>query len=171
MSLSAAGQAVSTADLLDSHEVLLSNGTLRVATPMLRSYGGRRSFHGSIATLKLFEDNSFVRKTLEAPGNGRVLVVDGGGSLRRALVGDQLALLAGKNGWNGIVVYGCIRDSRAIAGINLGVFALATHPLKTVKKNVGEADVPVTFAGVTFIPGQYLYADEDGLLVSSIALI
>jgi len=159
-----------TADLLDNHEELLSNGTLRVAAPMFRSFGGRRSFHGQIATLKLFEDNSLVRKALDQPGNGRVLVIDGGGSLRCALVGDQLALLAGRNGWNGIVVYGCIRDSRAIAGMDLGVLALATHPLKTVKKNVGDADVAVSFASVTFVPGQYLYADEDGLLVSAIAL-
>ncbi|MFA7278519.1 MAG: ribonuclease E activity regulator RraA [Sterolibacterium sp.] len=164
-------ESLPTADLLDSHEPLLNNGTLRVATPMFRSYGERRSFHGQIATLKLFEDNSLVRKALEQPGTGRVLVIDGGGSLRCALVGDQLALLAVRNGWNGIIVYGCIRDSRAIAGMNLGVFALATHPLKTVKKNVGDADVSVSFANVTFVPGQYLYADEDGLLVSTAALI
>lgn len=164
-------ESLPTADLLDSHEAMLSDGTLRVAAPMFQSYGGRRSFHGLIATLKLFEDNSLVRKALEQPGEGRVLVIDGGGSLRCALVGDQLALLAVKNGWNGIVVYGCIRDSRAIAGMNLGVFALATHPLKTVKKNIGDAEISVSFAGVTFVPGQSLYADEDGLLVSTTALI
>ena len=160
-----------TADLLDNHEALLNDGTLRVAMPMFQSYGGRRSFHGRIATLKLYEDNSLVRKALEQPGNGRVLVVDGGGSLRCALVGDQLALLACNNDWRGIVVYGCIRDSRAIAEMNLGVFALATHPLKSVKKNVGDIDLKISFAGVAFVPGEYLYADEDGLLVSSIALI
>ncbi|MCX7171132.1 MAG: ribonuclease E activity regulator RraA [Proteobacteria bacterium] len=159
-----------TADLLDSHEDQLRSGSLRVAEPIFRSYGGRRSFHGPIATLKLFEDNSLVRKALKQPGNGRVLVIDGGGSLRCALVGDQLAQLAVSHAWAGIVVYGCIRDSRAIAGMNLGVFALATHPLKTVKKNVGDAGIPVSFAGVGFLPGQFLYADEDGLIVSATAL-
>jgi regulator of ribonuclease activity A len=100
------------------------------------------------------------------PGEGRVLVIDGGGSLRRALVGDQLAALGVKNGWAGIVVYGCIRDSRAIGEMDIGVFALDTHPMKTRKKNVGDADMPVTFGGVTFNPGEWLYADEDGVIVS-----
>lgn len=154
------------ADLCDRHEDQLRASTLRVVAPMFRSYGGRQAFHGPIATLKLFEDNSFVRKALEQPGNGRVLVIDGGGSLRRALVGDQLAALGVKNGWAGIVVYGCIRDSAAIGAMDIGVFALATHPQKTDKKNVGEIDVAVTFGGVTFRAGQWLYADSDGVLVA-----
>jgi regulator of ribonuclease activity A len=115
-------------------------------------------------------DLSLVRKALESPGDNRVLVIDGGGSLRRALVGDQLAALGVKNGWAGVVVYGCIRDSRAIAGMDIGVFAVDTHPMKTVKKNVGEADIPVNFGGVTFTPGEWLYADEDGVIVSATAL-
>ena len=160
-----------TADLLDAHEDQLLNGHLRVAAPIFRSFGGLHSFHGQIATLKLFEDNSLVRKALEQAGNGRVLVVDGGGSLRCALVGDQLAKLAVNHGWAGMVVYGCIRDSRAIAGMDIGVFALAVHPLKSVKRNVGETDIPLSFAGVTFVPDQFLYADEDGLIVSTAALI
>lgn len=160
----------STADLCDQHEELIRAGHLRVVAPMFRSYGSRPAFAGRIATLKLFEDNSFVRKALEQPGEGRVLVIDGGGSLRRAVVGDQLAALGVKNGWQGIVAYGCIRDSAAIAGMDLGVFALATHPQKTDKKNVGEADVPVTFGGVTFKPGEWLYADADGVLVADQAL-
>lgn len=151
-----------TTDLCDANE-----GKVRVVAPMFRSYGGRKAFCGPIATLKLFEDNGLVRKALEQPGNGRVLVIDGGGSLRCALVGDQLAALGVKNGWNGIVVYGCIRDSRAIGGMDIGVFALATHPQKTVKKNQGDADVPVCFGGVTFQPGEWLYADEDGVIVSA----
>lgn len=155
-----------TADLLDQNEAGLNDGSVRVVSPMFRSFGGRSSFAGAIATLKLFEDNGLVRKALESPGEGRVLVVDGGGSLRRALVGDQLALLGVKNGWAGIVVYGCIRDSKAIGGMDIGVFALATHPQKTLKKNQGDADIPVTFGGVTFTPGEYLYADEDGVVVS-----
>ena len=159
-----------TADLLDAHEDLLRDGKLRVVEPLFRCYGGKQAFHGAISTLKLFEDNSLVRKALGQPGLGRVLVIDGGGSLRCALVGDQLAQLAVSNAWAGIVVYGCIRDSRAISGMDLGVMALATHPLKTVKRNIGDADIAVTFGGVTFRQGQYLYADEDGVIVSDQAL-
>jgi regulator of ribonuclease activity A len=154
-----------TTDLCDAHE-----DKVHVVAPMFCSYGGKTSFHGPMATLKLFEDNSFVRKALESPGQGRVLVIDGGGSLRRALVGDQLAELGVKNGWAGIVVYGCIRDSAAIGRMPIGVFALATHPLKTEKRNVGQADITVTFGGVSFTPGHWLYADADGVIVSDSAL-
>lgn len=160
-----------TADLCDQHEGLLGEGRLRVAAPVFRSYGGRRSFCGPIVTLKLFEDNSLVRSTLETPGAGRVLVVDGGGSERCALVGDQLALLGVRNTWAGILVNGCIRDSRAISAMEIGVLALATHPQKSVKRGIGEAEVPVSFAGVTFRPGEFLYADDDGVLVSPHPLI
>ncbi|QID18643.1 RraA family protein [Nitrogeniibacter mangrovi] len=155
-----------TADLCDTHDQ-----AVRVVEPMFRSFGGKSAFHGPITTLKLFEDNTLVRSTLETPGNGRVLVIDGGGSKRYAMVGDQLGVLAVKNGWAGIVVYGCIRDSKAIGGMDVGVFALGTHPRKTVKKGVGDTDVPVTFGGVTFTPGEYLYADEDGVIVSATALL
>lgn len=154
-----------TTDLCDANE-----DKVRVVEPMFSSFGGRPSFFGRIATLKLFEDNSLVRKALESPGDARVLVIDGGGSLRRALVGDQLAALGVKNGWAGIVVYGCIRDSRAIGEMDIGVFALDTHPMKTVKKNVGDADIPVSFGGVTFVPGEWLYADEDGVILSAMAM-
>jgi regulator of ribonuclease activity A len=154
-----------TTDLCDAHE-----DKVRVVEPMFNSFGGKAAFYGQIATLKLFEDNSLVRKAVESPGNGRVLVIDGGGSLRRALVGDQLAALAVKNAWAGIVVYGCIRDSRAIGEMDIGVLALDTHPMKTLKQNVGDADLPVTFGGVTFIPGEWLYADEDGMIVSTHAI-
>ncbi len=160
-----------TADLLDSNEDKLRAGSVRVVTPMFRSFGGRHTFFGPISTLKLFEDNGLVRKALESPGNGRVLVIDGGGSLRRALVGDQLAQLGVYNGWAGIVAYGCIRDSKAIGQMDLGVLALATHPQKTEKKNQGEVDIPVAFGGVSFVPGQYLYADEDGVIVSECSLL
>ena len=152
---------IQTTDLCDANEDKVS-----VVSPMFRSFGGRSAFGGPITTLKLFEDNALVRKTLETAGEGRVLVIDGGGSMRCALVGDQLAELGVRNGWGGIVVYGCIRDSKAIGGMNIGVFALGTHPRKTVKRNTGETDLPVTFGGVTFIPGHYLYADEDGVIVS-----
>lgn len=159
-----------TADLLDAHEDKVKLDQLRVVVPMFKSYGKRSAFHGPISTLKLFEDNSLVRKAVEQPGNARVLVIDGGGSMRCALVGDQLAQLAVDNGWSGVVVYGCIRDSRAIAGMEIGMRALGTHPLKTVKRNTGEIDVPVCFGGVRFVPGQELYADEDGIIVSVAAL-
>ena len=151
-----------TTDLCDTHE-----GKVRVAAPIFRSFGGKTAFYGPIATLKLYEDNGLVRQLLGTPGNGRVLVVDGGGSLRRALLGDQLAELAVSNGWAGLVIWGCIRDSKAIGAMDLGVFALATIPLKTVKKNLGEIDVPVSFAGIDFNPGEWLYADEDGIIVSA----
>lgn len=154
-----------TADLCDAHDQ-----AVRVVEPMFRSFGGKSAFRGAIATLKVFEDNSLVRATLETAGNGRVLVVDGGGSMRCAMVGDQLGVLAVNNGWAGIVVYGCIRDSKAIGAMDVGLFALGTHPRKSVKKGVGEADVPVSFGGVTFNPGDYLYADEDGVIVSAAAL-
>jgi regulator of ribonuclease activity A len=154
-----------TTDLCDAHE-----DKVRVAAPIFRSFGGKPAFHGQIATLKLFEDNGLVRQTLDTPGNGRVLVVDGGGSLRRALLGDQLAALAVKNGWAGLVIWGCIRDSKAIGAMDLGVFALGTIPLKTLKKNLGDAELPVSFAGIEFNPGEWLYADEDGLIVSATPL-
>ncbi|NMG76638.1 ribonuclease E activity regulator RraA [Aromatoleum diolicum] len=157
---------IQTADLCDAHE-----GKLRVVSPMFRSYGGRTAFGGQIATLKVFEDNSLVRTALESPGHDKVLVVDGGGSMRCALVGDQLALLGVKNGWAGVIVYGCIRDSKAIGTMDLGVFALGTHPQKSIKKGAGDANIAVSFGAVTFAPGQYVYADEDGVVVSETALL
>jgi len=158
--------AIQTADLCDANEDNVS-----VVAPMFRSFGGRSAFGGPISTLKLFEDNALVRTALASPGNGRVLVIDGGGSQRCALVGDQLGELGVKNGWAGVVVYGCIRDSKMLGGMDLGVFALGTHPRKSIKRNVGEVDIPVTFGGVTFVPGHYLYADEDGVIVSAEALL
>jgi regulator of ribonuclease activity A len=163
--------ALLTTDLLDNHESLLQQETLRVVAPMFQRYGGKTAFAGSIVTLKLFEDNSLVRAVLGEPGAGKVLVVDGGGSLRCALLGDQLAEMAVKNGWEGVVVYGCIRDSAAINALPLGVRALNTHPLKTEKKNVGERDVPVSFGGVILKPGEWLCADEDGVIVSAQPLV
>ena len=163
--------ALLTTDLLDNNEALIQQEQLRVIAPMFQRYGGKTAFVGQIVTLKLFEDNSLVRAVLGEPGAGKVLVVDGGGSMRCALLGDQLAEMAVKNGWEGVVVYGCIRDSAAINGLALGVRALNTHPLKTVKKNVGERDVNVTFGGVTLKPGEWLCADEDGVIVSTTSLV
>ncbi|MCY4641728.1 MAG: ribonuclease E activity regulator RraA [Gammaproteobacteria bacterium] len=152
---------IHTADLCDANESSVS-----VAEPLFRDFGGLVSFYGKISTVKCFEDNSLVREALKGPGAGHVLVVDGGGSTRRALVGDILAQSGADNHWAGIVVYGCIRDSGIIATIKIGCKAVATVPLKTEKKGAGEKDVPVHFANVDFIPGQFLYADEDGIIVS-----
>ncbi len=138
---------------------------MRVANPMFRDYGGRRHFHGPVTTVKLFEDNVLVREALSQPGEGGVLVVDGGGSMRCALLGDNLAALGRENGWSGVVVYGCVRDRVELAAIEIGVKALNTHPRKSVKKGAGERNVSVTFAGITIQPGEWLYADEDGIVV------
>jgi len=151
-----------TADLCDSFP-----DRVAVARPVLRDFGGARSFHGAIATVQCFEDNSLVRKTLESDGRGRVLVVDGGGSMRRALLGDQLAELAIRNHWSGVVINGCIRDSAVIGTLPLGVKALGTHPLKSEKKDRGKVNLPVYFAEIEFTPGAWLYADEDGVVVAA----
>ena len=149
-----------TADLYDIHEE-----ALQVCSPVFRHFGGHRAFHGPIATLKCFEDNSRVRELLGQPGQGRVLVVDAGGSLRCAMLGDQLARLAVDNGWAGVVMYGCIRDAVEIGQMPVGVMALATHPRKSVKRGVGEVGGSVAFAGVSFRPDAWLYADEDGIVI------
>ncbi len=155
-----------TADLCDRFDA-----EVRVVSPGFRDYGGLVCFSGRIATVKVHEDNSLVRAALETAGEGRVLVVDGGGSLRCALVGDVLAGLAHDHGWAGLLVYGCIRDAAAIAGVPIGLKALGTHPRKSVKKGWGDRDIPVTFSGVTFIPGNHLYADPDGIVVASRPLV
>ena len=157
--------AFKTPDLCDEFEAELGK-TVRVVAPIFQRYGGRTTFSGQIVTLKIFEDNSLVREAFAEDGKGKVLVIDGGGSMRCALVGDQLAILAHKNGWEGVVVYGCIRDSADINSIDMGVRALNTHPQKSIKKGVGDRDIAVTFGGVTFNPGEFLYADDDGVLVS-----
>lgn len=153
-------ETTKTTDLCDAHPEIV-----RVADPIFRAYGGKPDFGGPIATLKVHEDNALVRATLEQLGGGRVLVIDGGGSLRRALVGDQLGALAVRNGWAGIVVHGCIRDSADLASIAIGIRALATHPMRSEKRGHGTSGEPVTFAGVTFRPGERLYADADGIVV------
>jgi len=139
---------------------------VRILEPMLGNFGGRERFFGQIVTIKAFEDNSLVREQVALPGEGRVLVVDGGGSMRRAMLGDMLAEKASANGWAGIIIYGCIRDVNAIADLDIGVQALGAHPLKTDKKGVGELNVVVRFGGVDFVPGEYCYADNNGVLVS-----
>lgn len=154
-----------TADLCDEFGT-----SVQVAEPIFQDFGGIEAFSGQIATLKVFEDNVLVRQELELEGDGRVLVVDGGASTWCALTGDRLAQLAYDNGWSGLVINGCIRDSAEIAKIHIGLKALHTVPRKSRKEGKGERSIPVKFAGITFHPGHYLYADEDGLIVSPQAL-
>lgn len=151
----------STPDLCDLYPALV-----RIAEPLFRNYGGRRSFGGEVVTIRCFEDNSFVKETAGKPGQGKVMVVDGGGSVRKALLGDLIAETAFKNGWEGLIIYGAVRDVDAIESLDLGVMAIASIPLRTERKGLGEMNVPVTFAGVTFSPGEYVYADSTGILVS-----
>jgi regulator of ribonuclease activity A len=152
---------LSTPDLCDQFP-----DDVRVLAPMFNSYGGVAAFGGEIVTVKCFEDNSLVKEELAKPGTGKVLVVDGGGSLRKALLGDLIAASAVKNGWAGVVIHGCIRDVDAIRVMSLGVQALNTIPLKTEKRGIGDLNVPVTFGGITFFPGEYLYADNNGVIVA-----
>jgi regulator of ribonuclease activity A len=148
-----------TADLCDEHP------EAQVLELVLLGYGAVSVFDGPAVTLALHEDNSLVGETLRQPGEGRVLVVDGGGSRRRALVGDNLAQRAVDNGWTGIVVHGCIRDAQQIETIGIGIKALGTHPRKTEKRGEGRRDVEVRFGGVTIRPGDHVYADRDGVVV------
>jgi regulator of ribonuclease activity A len=153
--------STATTDLCDAHP------EVQVCDPVLTDFGGRRASYGPITTLKVFEDNGPVRAALEMAGAGRVLVVDGGGSLRCALVGGLLGKLAVERGWAGIVVFGCVRDRDELAQCDLGVKALAVHPRKSDKGlHGGQADRLVRFAGVSFRSGAWLYADADGVIVS-----
>jgi regulator of ribonuclease activity A len=151
---------LATTDLSDAHPDV---GHL---DPVFRHYGGVRAFHGPARTVKVFEDNALVRSELEKPGEGAVLVVDGGGSLRCALLGGNLAALAQRNGFAGVIVFGCVRDTVEIGATPVGVLGLAAHPRKSVKRGAGEVGVPVTFAGATIAPGTWIYADDDGVLVA-----
>lgn len=150
-----------TPDLCDAYPDLID-----VVEPMFANFGGRDSFGGEMVTIKCFEDNSLVKAEVEKPGEGKVMVVDAGGSMRCAMLGDMLAEKAVQNGWEGIIMYGCIRDVDVIGTLDLGVQALGTHPKKSEKKGVGEYQVAVTFGGVTFVPGDYVYADNNGIIVS-----
>ena len=153
-----------TPDLCDA------NPDVQVAEPMFANFGGRDSFGGEIVTIKCHEDNSVVKTQAEQPGQGKVMVVDGGGSLRRAMLGDMVAAQAAKNGWEGIIIYGCVRDVDVLPEIDLGVQALGSHPMKTEKHNIGQLNLVVNFAGVTFRPGEFVYADNNGIIVSETAL-
>jgi regulator of ribonuclease activity A len=154
----------STCDLCDLHKND-SSGAFRVLSPLYRDFGARRRFAGEISTVKCFEDNSLVKAALDEPGRQRVLLVDGGASMRRALVGGNLAAAAARNGWAGVVVHGCVRDAAELAQSEVGIRALALMPLPTEKRNQGERDVALHIDGVWVRPGDWLYADEDGIVV------
>ena len=156
--------STATCDLCDSHKND-SDGAFRVLPPVFRDFGGRRRFAGPISTVKCFEDNTLVKAALDEPGQGRVLVVDGGASLRRALVGGNLGAAAARNGWAGVLVDGAVRDVAELAALDVGIRALAPMPLPTEKRNEGQRDVPVVIQGVIVRPGDWLYADEDGIVV------
>jgi len=157
-----------TADLCDEHS---DSGILQICQPVFTDYGGNFSFHGKIHTIHCFEDNSKVRETVAINGNGCVLVIDGGASQNCAMLGDILAEKAVNNGWTGVIINGFIRDSVDIGRMRLGVKALGTFPLKSVKRDLGTHNIPVSFAGVRFIPGEYVYADQDGIICSTKALL
>lgn len=151
---------IATADLYDEHEEALQSLDLQ-----LRQFGGRRSFEGTIVTIRCFQDNALVKATLAEPGEGKVLVVDAGGSLHTAVVGDLIAASAVANGWAGIVINGVVRDSAVLATLDIGVKALGANPRKSAKTGAGERDVVVEFGGAVFTPGATLYSDEDGVVV------
>ncbi|KAF0137124.1 MAG: regulator of ribonuclease activity A [Rhodospirillaceae bacterium] len=162
--------AFSTCDLCDSFRNDTS-GEFRVLPPVFRDFGAVRTFCGPVVTVKCFEDNSLVKAMVDAAGEGRVLVVDGGGSLRRALLGGNLGAAAARNGWAGVVIDGCVRDVAELAAHEVGIRALACLPLPTEKRNEGQRDVAVQIQGVWVRPGDWLYADADGIVVSARSLV
>jgi regulator of ribonuclease activity A len=153
---------ISTPDLCDQNP-----DVVRVVAPIFKSFGGVAAFSGPVLTIKCFEDNSLVKELLHQPGNGRVMVIDGGGSLRCALLGDLLAAKAVENGWAGLIIHGCVRDVDELRKMMLGIHALGVIPQKSVRKGQGELGRPVTFGGVTIQPEEFVYADNNGILVSS----
>lgn len=153
---------ISTADLYD-----VRGSELQSLSMQMLNLGGTKDFSGPIRTVKCFQDNALLKSILSTPGDGAVLVVDGGGSLESALVGDIIAGIGVDNGWAGIVVHGAIRDRVAISKLPIGVKALGSNPAKSTKTGVGESNVTVEFGGVEFKPGAKLWSDEDGILVES----
>ncbi len=154
-----------TVDLVDMY-----SDVLRSCTTQFRQFGAQVRFSGPIRTIRTLEDNALIKQTLSSPGQGAVLLIDGGASLRTALVGDLIAGMGQQNGWSGIVVYGAVRDTRALAQLAIGIKALGSNPWRSSKRGTGELDVPVSFGEVEFHPGHWLYSDEDGIVVSPHAL-
>ena len=165
MNDSSSRSSFSTCDLCDTH-ISDDSGDFRVLPPVFHSFGAHVSFAGEVSTVQCLDDNSLVRSALAEPGRGRVLVVDGGGSLRRALVGGNVAASAAKNGWAGVLVYGCVRDVAELNATAVGLYALALNPMPTVKQGQGLRDVYVQIADLWVRPGDWLYADADGIVIS-----
>lgn len=161
--------AFQTCDFCDVYKSDES-GAFRVLPPVFQHFGGKVQFAGQATTVKCFEDNSLVKQALDTAGQGRVLVVDGGGSLRKALVGGNLAAAAARNGWAGVLVYGCVRDAAELRAAEVGICALALMPRPTDKRGEGQKDAVVDIAGVRLQPGDWLYADEDGIVIAATAL-
>ncbi|MEO0437157.1 MAG: ribonuclease E activity regulator RraA [Pseudomonadota bacterium] len=159
------GTAFTTPDLSDEHPAAVA------LIASWRNFGGHKAFHGAAITVKCFEDNSLIKSLAGEPGLGRVIVVDGGESPRRALLGDQIAANAASNGWAGLVIAGAVRDVEVLRTLSLGVKALFSCPQKTEKRGEGQQNIAVQLAGVTVLPGDHIYADENGVLVSSQALV
>ncbi|MDF2038150.1 ribonuclease E activity regulator RraA [Cytobacillus oceanisediminis] len=155
-----------TADLCDDH-----SKELLICLQEFKSYGQKRKFSGPISTVRVFEDNVLVKEALESIPEGSVLVVDGGGSKRCALMGDRLGEIAQSRKLAGVIIYGCVRDTVELGSLDTGILALGSNPLKSRKEGKGDRNIPVTFGGIDWKPGEYVYADEDGVIVSSKALI
>lgn len=154
--------ALNTCDLSDQH-----GETARIPPPVFRDFGHRKAFRGTAVTVKCFEDNSRVKELLATPGAGRVLVVDGGGSMRCALLGDMIAKDAVANGWSGIVVFGCVRDTAVLAGLDIGIKAIGVHPKRSTRRGEGTAHIAIDLAGVSVAEGDVVVADHDGIVVLS----
>ena len=155
-----------TADFCDANQ-----DGVQVVLPGLKNFGGKPRFYGEIVTIQATGDFSQVREQVNSPGTGKVLVIDNDGAMDRAMLGDLLTVAAAENGWQGIVINGCIRDSVDIAGMDVGVKALATIPQRGLREGKGELNVEVEFLGASFRPGEFLYSDEDGILLSVTRLI
>jgi regulator of ribonuclease activity A len=150
----------STADLVDD-----IGADVRSCDTQFRQFGGRTQFAGPISTVRCFQDNALLKSVLSEPGAGRVLVIDGSGSLHTALVGDVIAELARSNGWSGLIVHGAVRDAATLRGIDIGIKALGTNPRKSTKTGAGERDIAVELGGVSFVPGHVAHSDDDGIVV------
>ena len=163
--------SIATTDLCDQFENDIHAGLIHVLPPVFQSFGQAQAFHGQAVTFKVFEDNTLIKKALENDnGTGKVMIVDGGASVRCALVGGNIAKAGTQNGWAGIVVDGCVRDTGEINELAIGVRALAAMPLRSLKKGAGERDLGVHIQGVRVNPGDWVYADADGIVVSPKAL-
>ena len=158
----------STADIIEAH---LTSGFIQSCDIQFRQFGGKASFSGPISTVKCYQDNVLIKKMLSEPGNGAVLVVDGGGALRSALLGDLIGGLAVKNGWAGVIIWGAVRDTIALKGLNVGIKAIGSNPQRSSKAGAGDMNLPITFGNATFVPGGWVYSDDDGVLSSTRKLI